>query len=192
MQPRLAVTDLACRRGDRLLFKGLSFALAAGEALHVVGANGLGKSSLLRILAGLLRPFAGAVDRLDGAALLDHNLPLDEHLPLGRALDLYRDMIGGCGPAQREYFGLTQLADVPVRYLSTGQRKRAACLLSNPYCSPIWLLDEPLSGLDAHWTNVFAEEFEGHRANGGLIVVASHQPVPLANLRTLDLATFAA
>lgn len=192
MQPRLTVSDLACRRGDRLLFKGLSFELGAGEALQVVGANGTGKSSLLRILAGLLRPFAGTVERREPVALLDHHLPLDEHLPLGKALDRYRDMIGGCGPAQREFLGLTELRDVPVRYLSTGQRKRTAYMLSNPYCAPIWLLDEPLNGLDADWAERLLEELEGHRATDGLIVVASHQPFPLGNLRTLDLAEFAA
>jgi len=192
MQPRLTVSDLACRRGERLLFTGLSFELAAGEALQVVGANGSGKSSLLRILAGLLRPFVGKVERRDPVGLLDHHLPLDERLPLGKALDYYRDMIGGCGPAQREFLGLTELCDVPVRYLSTGQRKRTAYMLSNPYCAPIWLLDEPLNGLDAKWAELFIEEFEAHRSTDGLIVVASHQPFPLANLRTIDLAEFAA
>ncbi|RYD89279.1 MAG: ATP-binding cassette domain-containing protein, partial [Sphingomonadales bacterium] len=82
----LLARDLACRRGDRLLFAGVSFTLDPGEALQVVGANGTGKSSLLRILAGLLRPFAGAVEKTGPVALLDGNLPLDGHLPLGRAL----------------------------------------------------------------------------------------------------------
>lgn len=191
MQPRLSVSDLACRRGDRLLFRGLSFDLHAGEALQIVGANGTGKSSLLRLLAGLLRPFAGTIVRRDPVALLDHHLPLDEHLPLGRALDFYGAMVGGCGVAQREFLALDQLADVPVRYLSTGQRKRAAYLLSNPYCAPLWLLDEPLNGLDAHWAALLLEELEAHRANDGMIVVASHQPFPVTGLRTLDLAEFA-
>src|SRR6478609_427872 len=83
---RLSATDLACRRGERLLFRGLSFALGAGEALQVVGPNGTGKSSLLRILAGLLRPYAGAVERTGAVALLDERLALDGDLPLGRAL----------------------------------------------------------------------------------------------------------
>lgn len=192
MQPRLTVSDLACRRGDRLLFRELSFELRAGEALQVVGANGSGKSSLLRMLAGLLRPFAGSIERREAVALLDHNLPLDEHLPLGKALDFYRGMIGGCGEAERAFLGLAELQDVPVRYLSTGQRKRTAYMLSNPYCAPIWLLDEPLNGLDAHWAGLLIEEFERHRATDGLIVVASHQPFPLKDLRTIDLAEFAA
>ncbi len=191
MQPRLTVSDLACRRGDQLLFRGLSFQLYAGEALQIVGANGTGKSSLLRILAGLLRPFAGTVERRDPVALLDHHLPLDEHLPLGRALDFYGAMIGGCGPAQRAALGLTALTEVPVRYLSTGQRKRAAFLLSNPYCTPLWLLDEPLNGLDTHWAAHLIEDLEGHRATDGMVLVTSHQPLPLGGLRTIDLADFA-
>lgn len=191
MQPRLAVTDLACRRGDRLLFRGLSFELAPGEALQVLGANGTGKSSLLRILAGLLRPFSGTVARRDAVALLDHHLPIDEHLPLGKALDFYRAMIGGCGPAEIDFLGLTGLLGVPVRYLSTGQRKRVAYMLSNPYCAPIWLLDEPLNGLDTNYAELLVEEFERHRATDGIIVVASHQRFPAADLRTIDLAEFA-
>ena len=82
---RLAVNDLACRRGERVLFRGLSFALGPGEALQVRGANGTGKSSLMRILAGLLRPYAGTVGRRGSVGLLDDRLPLDEHLPLGKA-----------------------------------------------------------------------------------------------------------
>src|SRR5690606_18570487 len=87
MEPaRLIATDLACRRGEWLLFRGLSFELHAGSALQVIGPNGTGKSSLIRILAGLMRPFAGTVERKGGVALLDERLPLDDNLPLGRAL----------------------------------------------------------------------------------------------------------
>ena len=122
--PRLAATDLACRRGERLLFRGLSFALAAGDALHVVGPNGTGKSSLLRLLAGFLRPFAGSVERDGALALLDERLALDEHLALSKALAFWGKLDEGGTPVER--LGLAALDDVPVRYLSTGQRKRAA------------------------------------------------------------------
>ena len=97
MEPaRLSATDLACRRGERLLFRGLSFALAAGEALQVIGPNGTGKSSLIRILAGLLRPFAGTVECNREAALLDERLALDGDLPLARALAFWEriDRVG--------------------------------------------------------------------------------------------------
>ena len=146
---RLAATDLACRRGDRLLFRGLSFALEAGQALQVVGPNGTGKSSLLRILAGLLRPEAGAVERNRQVALLDERLALDGHLPLGRAFGFWSRIDGGgYRPGQLASLGLDGLVDVPVRFLSTGQRKRAGILQSNTQKAGLWLLDEPLNGLD--------------------------------------------
>lgn len=192
MKPGLALRDLACRRGDRLLFRGLSLVLAPGEALHVVGANGTGKSSLLRILAGLLRPFAGTVERGGAVALLDHHLPLDEHLPLGKALAFWRGIQGGYGPDRIATLGLSGLLGVPVRYLSTGQRKRVAWMLSNAHGAPVWLLDEPLNGIDAGFAPVLINELERFRSGGGLLVLASHQPMPLDGLRTLDLAEFAA
>jgi len=96
MEPAsLIATDLACRRGERLLFRGLSFALREGEALQVVGPNGTGKSSLIRILAGLLRPYAGTVECNREAALLDERLALDGHLPLGKALAFWERIDGG-------------------------------------------------------------------------------------------------
>ena len=186
---RLAAHDLACRRGDRVLFAGLSFALEAGEALQVAGANGTGKSSLLRILAGLLRPFAGAVDSAGPIALLDGNLPLDEHLPLGDALAFWERIDGIL--AGRDA-GLATLDEVPVRFLSTGQRKRAALLQSNPRAGGIWLLDEPLNGLDTDAARTLEARVADHCARGGIAVVASHQPFALPGLRTIALTEFAA
>jgi heme exporter protein A len=149
----LSATDLACQRGDRLLFRGLSFTLGAGEALHIRGANGCGKSSLLRIVAGLLPPVAGSVERGDPAAQLG---------------------IGG-------------LLDVPVRYLSTGQRKRAALARLLGQQAPIWLLDEPLNGLDANGVALVEALTTEHCAAGGIALIASHQPFALAGLKQLDL-----
>ena len=186
MTPRLAATDLACRRGDRLLFKGLTFALAPGEALQVVGANGTGKSSLLRILGGLLRPFAGSVDREGPLALLDGNLPLDEHLPLGQALAFWERIDGAAAGAD------PALAEVPVRFLSTGQRKRAALAQSHPRSGGIWLLDEPLNGLDAAAAEMLQARVSAYCAGGGIAVVASHQPLGIDGLRRIDLSEFAA
>jgi len=190
MQPRLTVSDLACRRGDRLLFAGLSFALAASDALHVIGENGIGKSSLLRILAGLLRPFAGAVDRAGAVALLDDRLPLDPHLPLGRALGFW----SGLGRANEvlHWPEVTASSDVPVRFLSTGQRKRAGIVQSAPHSRGIGLLNEPLNGLDAAGVAALLARIEAYRADGGIAVIASHQPIALDELRRIDLAEFAA
>jgi heme exporter protein A len=189
MDPRLTVQDLACRRGDRLLFRGLSFTLAASQALQVVGANGTGKSSLLRIVAGLLRPFAGTVERAGFVALLDCNLPLVEHLPLGQALAFW-GRIDGVNEALD--LAPNTLFDVPVRFLSTGQRKRAAIAQSNPREGGIWLLDEPLNGLDVRAAEQLQYQVAEHRARGGIVVVASHQPFALPNGKRIDIAEFAA
>ena len=125
-QCRLNAADIACRRGDRLLLRGLSLGLERGQSLQISGPNGMGKSSLIRILAGLLRPYAGQVERSGTIGLLDEHPALDEHLPLGQALHFWRGMDGYIAlPAA---LGLESLLDVPVRFLSTGQRKRAALI----------------------------------------------------------------
>jgi len=193
MEPaRLLATDLACRRGERLLFRGLSFELQPGEALQVVGPNGTGKSSLLRILAGLLRPLSGSVDRPADIALLDERLPLDGDLPLGRALAFWERIDGGgYGAEATARLGLDALMDVPVRYLSTGQRKRAAILLSNARAAPLWLLDEPLNGLDGQAAADFQGHLAAYLAGGGMAVIASHQPFDVPALKRLVLADYA-
>ena len=145
----LSVDNLACRRGERVLFRGLSFDLGPGEALQVRGANGTGKSSLMRLLAGLLTPFAGTVERRGSVGLLDDRLPLDEHLPLGKAFAFWNRIDATHSPGAFASVGIDGLLDVPVRFLSTGQRKRAALLLTVFGYSEILLLDEPLNGLDA-------------------------------------------
>lgn len=186
MQPcHLVAETIACRRGDRVLLREVGFALAAGEALHLSGPNGIGKSSLLRILAGLLRPFAGQVQVEGGIALSDERLPLDGHKPLGVALEFWRRIDGGAAPIGD--FGLEDLCDVPVRYLSTGQRKRAALACLAASRAGIWLLDEPLNGLDTHWAAVAQAAIEVHRGRGGIAVIASHQILELRDLQELSL-----
>lgn len=194
MEPaRLSATDLACRRGERLLFRGLSFALGAGEALQVVGPNGTGKSSLIRILAGLLRPYAGAVERTVEAALLDERLALDGDLPLGKALAFWERIDGvSYGTGGTTELGLDDLAEVPVRFLSTGQRKRAGILMSNARNAGLWLLDEPLNGLDVEASARFQRQVADYLAGGGMAVIASHQPFAVPGLRELHLADYAA
>jgi heme exporter protein A len=189
MQASLSATDIACRRGDRLLLRGLSLDLTPGDVLQVSGANGTGKSSLLRILAGLLRPFAGEVTREGGLGLLDEHPALDEHLPLGKALDFWRSVDGT--PDTLVAHGMEPLMDVPVRLLSTGQRKRAALARLDAQGPPIWLLDEPLNGLDRDAIAGVGALVDAHRRAGGICVLASHQPFPLDDVQALNLVDFA-
>ena len=189
---RIAASGIACRRGDRVLFRDLSLALGPGEALHVTGVNGIGKSSLLRILAGLLRPYAGTVERDGAAGLIDERPALDPHRPLGTALDFWARLDGADVDGAAQGLGLGDLLDVPVRYLSTGQRKRAALARLLGQATPIWLLDEPLNGLDRAAVASVEALAARHCAQGGLCVVASHQPFDLPGKRELALAAFAA
>jgi len=186
---RLAATDLACRRGDRILFRGLSLALGPGEAMQLTGPNGIGKSSLIRILAGLLRPFAGEVEHKGRIALVDERLALDLHLPLERALAFWGRLDGVVESV--DALGLDDLLDVPVRFLSTGQKKRAALARVAASGADIWLLDEPLNGLDVQWCGAAQEMIEAHRARGGIAVIASHLPVDLDALQSLAIESCA-
>jgi heme exporter protein A len=187
----LAAFDLACRRGDRVLFAGLSFTLAPGEALQITGANGIGKSSLLRLIAGLARPFAGRIAREGNVGLVDERPALDPEVPLARALAFW-SRIDGPSPLHLDRLGLTDLLDVPVRYLSTGQRKRAALARLLGQDATIWLLDEPLNGLDVHATAIVEDLTATHCRAGGIALVASHQPFRLPALATLALTDYAA
>jgi heme exporter protein A len=191
---RLSARDLACRRGDRVLFSGLSFALEPGQALQVTGANGVGKSSLIRILAGLVGALAVPVERDGRVGLLDERLALDAHRPLGTALRFWGRIDGETTLVHDApgLLGLSDLLDVPVRYLSTGQRKRAALARLTGQRAPIWLLDEPLNGLDAHAIELFEELVEDHCTAGGIAVIASHQPFGSHRLTRLALADYAA
>jgi len=178
----LALGNVACVRGGRLLFEGLSLTLAPGEAALARGPNGAGKSSLLRLAAGLLMPAAGNVERAD-AALADEHLALDERQRLGDALAFWaRDSKAGLAA-----MGLEKLAEVPVRMLSTGQRKRAALARVVASGAPLWLLDEPANGLDADGLARLEAAMAAHRAAGGAILAASHQPLVLDRAQIVTL-----
>ena len=185
----VSVTNLACRRGDRVLFRGLSLQLEAGEALQVAGSNGIGKSSLLRILAGLAPRFAGSFEVAGVIGLLDERSALDPGLPLGRALAFWRNLDGEA-EEQLERLGLAGLLDVPVRYLSTGQKKRAAIARLLGQKAQVWLLDEPLNGLDGHAVALAETLAAEHCATGGIVLIASHQRFMLPAMRTLALTEY--
>ncbi|CAN5336347.1 heme ABC exporter ATP-binding protein CcmA [soil metagenome] len=188
--PRIAVREAACRRGGRLLFSGVSLALAPGQAALVSGPNGIGKSSLLRMLCGLLPVFAGNIEATGEMALADDRLALDSDRPLGSALALWAGIDGRPDGVRHalDAFALTSLTDVPVRMLSTGQRKRAVLARVHASAAPVWLLDEPANGLDTASIALLGRAVEGHLARGGIVIAASHQPLPWPETVHLTLA----
>lgn len=186
-EPLLALAKVACRRGGRLLFADISLVLRAGEAAAVTGPNGVGKSSLLRLAAGLLRAEAGRIERNCAAALADESLALDPRLTLGRALGFWARLDGRRAEVGMAAMGLTPLADVPVRMLSAGQRKRAVLARTIASRAPLWLLDEPSNGLDAEGQERLAVTMAAHRASGGAILAASHLPLGLSGASEIAL-----
>jgi heme exporter protein A len=187
----LEADGLACIRGDRLLWRGISMRLTPGDAVMLTGANGIGKSSLIRILAGLLPPAAGRVVRHVRTALVDERHALDAHLPLARGLGQWA-AIDGTGTAgvhaAMDRLGIAHLADVPPRYFSTGQKKRAALARLIASDAPLWLLDEPANGLDRDGVALIEALIAAHRAAGGAVVCASHLPLTLGEAQMIDMA----
>ncbi|PXA85400.1 heme ABC exporter ATP-binding protein CcmA [Nostoc sp. 3335mG] len=183
----LAMRDVACLRGDRLLFEGLSLTVAAGEALVVTGPNGIGKSSLLRIAAGLLRPSAGSVERSGNVAWLGEATALDGDRTLGEALGFWAKLDGTRPGVAMDAMGIAHLARVPVRYLSTGQRRRAAIARTVASGAPLWLLDEPANGLDAEGVARLGEAIRSHREGGGAVITATHLPLPINDAANIVL-----
>jgi heme exporter protein A len=201
--PLLTARDLACIRAGRPVFARLSFALAAGEVLLLRGPNGSGKSSLLRILAGFLRPalgrlawagttiesdapdhrprlhYVGHADPIKGALTARENLAFAVAVSGGRAGAVDQALAG---------FDLTRLADLPARYLSAGQRRRLSLARLLAADRPLWLLDEPGVGLDLANRARLEGVVAAHRAAGGIAVIASHGDVAIAGARVLELA----
>lgn len=194
----LTIEDLAIRRGERLLFSALSLTLRAGEAVALVGRNGSGKTSLLRAVAGLVRPEAGrigfgAVDardaRADGVHLLGHQDGLKPGRTAAEELGFWSRWMGGAPDlvaAAVERLSLGPLLELEVRRLSAGQRRRLALARMAAAPRPLWLLDEPLSPLDAEWRARFADLMAEHLAGGGMILAAVHDPLPGAH-RVLEI-----
>ncbi|MEO5938872.1 MAG: heme ABC exporter ATP-binding protein CcmA [Sphingomonas sp.] len=185
----LAFRDVTCVRGGRVLFEALSFALEPGGAALVTGANGAGKSSLIRVAAGLLRPASGRVEGDAPCALLTDAASLDEELPLAKALGFWAGLDGRGKKVNDALTALelNDLAEIPVRLLSTGQRRRAAFARLVVSGAPVWLLDEPANGLDAEALGRLEDAIASHRADGGTVVVASHSPIALPDARAIHL-----
>ncbi|MBS0502804.1 MAG: heme ABC exporter ATP-binding protein CcmA [Proteobacteria bacterium] len=187
----LRFENVACVRGGRLLFEDVSFALSAGQAAIVTGPNGTGKSSLLRVAAGLLDAAAGRIERNGAVALADENTALDRDLPLEKAVAFWAGLDGRAAalPDAMAAMGLSHLAPVPVRMLSTGQRKRATIARAIASGAPIWLLDEPINGLDAEAIERLETACANHQAHGGIVLAATHQAIDLKQMRTIPLGT---
>lgn len=191
MNPCLEVENLTLRRGERTLFTGIGFTASPGEAIALTGRNGAGKTSLLRAVAGLLRPVSGRVT-LGGAEPADYaaRLHLVGHLDglkSGRTaweeLRFAAIWSGGTEATARAAattLDLDRLLPLEVRRLSAGQRRRVALarLLAAP--RPLWLLDEPLAPLDAGWRIRIGELMADHLTGGGMILAAVHDPLPVA------------
>jgi heme exporter protein A len=196
---RLSATGLACVRSGREVFTGLVFALAAGEALLVLGRNGAGKSSLLRMIAGLVRIAAGRLALEGGepdltlaeqAHYVGHQDAVKPALTVKENLEFWTQYLGGergrSDPAL-DALALGDLAALPAAYLSAGQKRRLSLARLVAVKRPIWLLDEPTSALDPAAQERLSGLMRGHLAAGGIIVAATHGPVGLMGAKELRL-----
>ena len=194
MTALLSATALCIGRGDRRLVSDLHFALQPGDVLHLRGRNGAGKSSLIEVLVGLRPPQSGEVHRAAGEAFhwVGHRNALHPDLTLRENLDSWcalNDVSTDAIPAALERMGLARLRLRPARTLSAGQKRRAALSRLLITRRPLWLLDEPLSGLDGEGLAALGQLMNEHVAGEGAIVVTSHQSLPgkLPRVTVIDL-----
>lgn len=195
----LAAEQIACVRGGREVFADLSFRLSAGEALVVTGRNGAGKSSLLRLIAGLVRKTAGRLELTGGEAeatlpeqahYLGHHDALKPALSVSENLDFWARFLGSGRPdldAALAAVDLAPLGHLPAAYLSAGQRKRLSIARLVAVKRPLWLLDEPTSALDVPSQGRLAGLMRAHLDGGGMIVAAAHGAIGLERARELRL-----
>jgi heme exporter protein A len=195
---RLSASDLACRRGGREVFAGVRFSLGPGEALAVRGRNGAGKSSLLRMVFGLVRIAAGRLDLEGGdpelsvgeqAHYLGHQDAIKPSLSVGENLQFWSGFLGASADMGEPLraVGLDALADLPAAYLSAGQRRRLSLARLLAVKRPIWLLDEPSSTLDSAAQERLAGFMRDHLASGGLILAATHGALDIGGAQELQL-----
>jgi heme exporter protein A len=196
----LTAEDVAVFRGERLVFRDFSFAVPAGGALVLSGPNGSGKSTLLRLLAGLVRPAAGRIlwDGTDAltdlaahgrrVAYLGHQDAVKPGLTVTENLRFAAAVSGRSITNALASLGLEPLADLPARMLSAGQKRRLALSRLLLSTAPLWLLDEPTLGLDTAAIQRFGDLIAAHRTGGGLVVAATHVPLPLPDAAGLRLS----
>jgi heme exporter protein A len=185
----VAATELACRRGERVLFSGLNLVVRPGEIVWLRGANGQGKTSLLRLLAGLARPEAGRIERDAGRerVYVGHANALKDDLTVAESL-MFMSRLHGFDTGAEAHegalrrFGLLSRRDAPVRTLSQGQRRRVALArLCTAPTTALWLLDEPFDALDAEGVAALNELLAAHAARGGSVLLTSHVPLTLTS-----------
>lgn len=196
---RLSASDLACRRGGREVFAGVNFTVAAGEALIISGRNGAGKSSLLRLIAGLVRIAHGRLAIEGGdpdltigeqAHYLGHHDALKPSLSVAENLRFWAGFLGARVSELAQPLaavGLDALAELPAGYLSAGQRRRLSIARLMAVKRPIWLLDEPTSTLDTAAQRSLTALMQAHLAAGGLILAATHGALGLDGAQELRL-----
>lgn len=203
---QFAGISVACRRSERLVFTGLDFTVEKGGALLLTGPNGSGKSSLLRLMAGLIHPFAGYLE-WDGVKLsadparhreivsyLGHQDAVKPVLTVAENVRFWDASRNGQGRANIALtaMGLNELANLPGRFLSSGQRRRTALARVIAAGTPLWLLDEPTVGLDTKSISALEAALAAHRKAGGIVVAATHITIDLPGASTIDLANFEA
>ncbi|CAN7157752.1 heme ABC exporter ATP-binding protein CcmA [Brucella pseudogrignonensis] len=199
---RLGAENLAGERGGETIFAGLSFEVLSGEALIVTGPNGSGKSTLLRIICGLLAPEAGKVELSeDRAALpvraachyLGHQNAMKPALSVRENLLFWQKFNGSARfdiDEALEAVDLPGVEHLPFGYLSTGQKRRVSIAKLLISYRPLWIVDEPTAGLDKASESRFAELMRDHMRDGGMVIAATHIPLGLEGVRTLDMAQY--
>ena len=186
----IQLEEVAVIRGGRIVLQKLSFGAQAGDIIWLRGANGSGKSTLLRLMAGLLPAASGRCTVAGKIGLTDERLSLDLGLTLEKAIEFWAKMDGADAAEQQDALNaldLAALAEIPLSYLSTGQRKRAALARIFTSNADIWLLDEPYNGLESANTARLDARLTKHAQNGGIAVVAAHQPATINVAATISL-----